>query len=38
MRMPGHELGRVNPAEIFASTVDAVVYREYRDAGYRRSR
>ena len=24
MRIPGHELGRVTPAEIFASTVDAV--------------
>src|SRR6266516_168483 len=34
MRLPGHELGRVTPAEIFASTVDAVVYREYSDPGY----
>jgi FtsP/CotA-like multicopper oxidase with cupredoxin domain len=31
MRMPGHELGRVTPTEIFAATIDAVVYREYKD-------
>lgn len=34
MRMPGHELGRVPPTEIFAATIDAVVYRQYRDPGY----
>ena len=34
MRLPGHELGRVTPAEIFASTVDAVVYREHSNPGY----
>src|SRR5262249_48261532 len=30
----GHELGRVTPREIFSSTLDALVYREYLDPGY----
>jgi FtsP/CotA-like multicopper oxidase with cupredoxin domain len=30
----GHELGRVSPGEISASTVDALVYREYLDPHY----
>src|SRR5215472_19152143 len=34
MRNPGHEIGRVAPGEIFSTTFDAVVYREYRDAAY----
>jgi len=28
---PGHEYGRVSPAEILGSTLDALVYREYLD-------
>src|SRR5262245_49478033 len=34
MRMPGHELGRVTPTEIFAATIDAVIYRQYHDEDY----
>lgn len=34
MFMPGHELGRVQPAEIVASTLDALIYREYLDGHY----
>ncbi|MDJ0314624.1 galactose oxidase-like domain-containing protein [Arthrobacter sp. H35-D1] len=30
----GHEIGRVTPAEISASTLDALVYREYLDEHY----
>jgi FtsP/CotA-like multicopper oxidase with cupredoxin domain len=30
----GHELGRVSREEIFASSVDALVYHEYRDPHY----
>ncbi len=30
----GHELGRVQPAEIAAATLDALVYREYLDPHY----
>src|SRR5437764_671808 len=31
---PGHELGRIPPSEIAASTVNALVYREYLDPHY----
>jgi len=31
---PGHELGRVQPGEIVATTLDALVYREYFDNHY----
>jgi hypothetical protein len=31
---PGHELGRVQPAEIVATTLDALVYHEYLDNHY----
>src|SRR5262245_57932932 len=31
---PGHELGRITPAEISAATVDALIYREYLDPHY----
>ena len=34
MRGPGHEIGRVQPSEIAASTVDALIYREYLDEHY----
>jgi FtsP/CotA-like multicopper oxidase with cupredoxin domain len=34
MRGPGHEIGRVSAQEIFASTIDALVYRRYQDPGY----
>lgn len=34
MRMHGHEDGRIPQAEIERRRVDAVVYREYLDAGY----
>src|SRR6266516_378314 len=34
MRNPGHEIGRVTASEIFSTTFDAVVYRQYQDAGY----
>ena len=34
MRNPGHEIGRVTPQEIFSTTFDAVVYRQYHDAAY----
>ncbi|MFI5892001.1 galactose oxidase-like domain-containing protein [Actinoplanes sp. NPDC051513] len=34
MRGPGHEVGRVQPDEIAAATVDALVYREYLDDHY----
>jgi FtsP/CotA-like multicopper oxidase with cupredoxin domain len=34
MRSPGHEIGRVTPEEIFGTTVDAMVYRQYHDAAY----
>ncbi|MEU3354387.1 galactose oxidase-like domain-containing protein [Streptomyces sp. NPDC037389] len=34
MRNPGHEIGRVSAQEIFASTFDALVYRQYRDPAY----
>jgi FtsP/CotA-like multicopper oxidase with cupredoxin domain len=34
LRGPGHEIGRVKPEEIFASTFDALVYRQYHDAAY----
>jgi FtsP/CotA-like multicopper oxidase with cupredoxin domain len=34
MRGSGHEIGRVTPEEIFASTFDALVYRRYHDAAY----
>src|SRR3954465_1858704 len=30
----GHEVGRVQPTEIAATTVDALVYREYLDDHY----
>ena len=30
----GHELGRVQPSEIVATTLDALVYREYLDGHY----
>ena len=32
MRSPGHETGRVTPEEIFGTTFDAMVYRQYHDA------
>jgi FtsP/CotA-like multicopper oxidase with cupredoxin domain len=31
----GHEYGRVAPEEIFSTTLDALVYREYLDPAYR---
>jgi FtsP/CotA-like multicopper oxidase with cupredoxin domain len=31
---PGHELGRVQPGEILATTLDALVYHEYLDDHY----
>jgi FtsP/CotA-like multicopper oxidase with cupredoxin domain len=31
---PGHEAGRVSRQEIFAATLNGLVYREYRDAAY----
>jgi plastocyanin len=31
---PGHEIGRVQPSEIAATTVDALIYREYLDEHY----
>ncbi|MFD8499819.1 galactose oxidase-like domain-containing protein [Amycolatopsis sp. NPDC059657] len=31
LRGHGHEIGRVTPREIFASTLDAMVYRRYHD-------
>jgi FtsP/CotA-like multicopper oxidase with cupredoxin domain len=31
---PGHDLGRIPPAEISAATVDALIYREYLDPHY----
>lgn len=34
MRGPGHEIDRVSAPEIFASTIDAMVYRRYEDAAY----
>jgi FtsP/CotA-like multicopper oxidase with cupredoxin domain len=34
MLRPGHELGRVQPSEIVATTLDALVYREYLDGHY----
>ena len=34
MYMTGHEYGRIPPEEIFAATVDALVYREYLDRHY----
>src|SRR5262245_21496846 len=34
MRGVGHEVGRVQPEEIAAATVDALVYREYLDDHY----
>jgi FtsP/CotA-like multicopper oxidase with cupredoxin domain len=34
MRNRGHELGRVTAEEIFATTLDALVYREYLDPEY----
>jgi FtsP/CotA-like multicopper oxidase with cupredoxin domain len=34
LRNPGHEIGRVTPGEIFATTFDALVYRHYHDPGY----
>jgi FtsP/CotA-like multicopper oxidase with cupredoxin domain len=34
MRNPGHEIGRVKPEEIFATTFTAMVYRRYEDAAY----
>src|SRR6266581_4162734 len=36
MRNPGHEIGRVTAEEIFATTIDALVYREYLDPQYTR--
>jgi FtsP/CotA-like multicopper oxidase with cupredoxin domain len=35
MRNMGHELGRIPAEEIFAATVDAVVYRQYHDPQFR---
>jgi FtsP/CotA-like multicopper oxidase with cupredoxin domain len=34
MYSPGHESGRIPPDEIFAASVDALVYREYLDPHY----
>src|SRR5947208_5665663 len=34
MRNHGHEIGRVTDGEIFSTTFDAVVYRQYQDASY----
>jgi FtsP/CotA-like multicopper oxidase with cupredoxin domain len=36
MRNPGHELGRVTAQEIFATTIDALVYRQYHDPAFAR--
>src|SRR6478735_6315909 len=34
MRNPGHEIGRVAAEEIFATTLTAMIYRQYTDDTY----